>query len=421
MSAANGDSINYRGVLHSLPKACHNGVFRTLSPEETLKRIAPYFRTVGLTRLSDITGLDKIGIPVIASIRPDAKTIATSSGKGTTTEAAMASGAMESIEIFHAENIDASVITMSYEQLRKKHNVIETRGLTLTKNSIFNIKKPEHWILGWDIANNCEVAAPMTQVSMGWSVSAQGSTLSFQVGSNGLASGNHFLEALSSALFEVIERDAISCYTEAYNRRGYQLKRIDPASICYDSAVNLIERFESAHVRPVIFDFTVDTAVPVYVTYLYDLQSRHMGVYKGSGAHLNPEIALVRSLTEAAQSRALIIAGSRDDIFRYTYSSVKINDNDAIHSYFNSAHTMSAFDRQDESTSTFEGDIQLCIKKLKHAGLNRIIVYDLTRPDIGIPVLRVIVPGAEGYMFMHYTQGYRATNFASFANEEATQ
>ncbi|MEO5360977.1 MAG: YcaO-like family protein [Nitrospirota bacterium] len=414
MSATNGNAVNYRGAFYSQTKECHDGLYRTFSPSETLKRIAPCFRTVGLTRLSDITGLDRIGIPVVASIRPGAKTITTSSGKGATIEAAMASGAMESIEVFHAETIDYPVITSSYKELSKRCNIIELDQLALTKNSIFNVNRPEKWVMGWDIANQCEVSAPLLQVSLDYAYGLDGLTISFQMGSNGLASGNHFLEALSSALFEVIERDAIACYTEANVKRSCPLKRIDPSTIGYDSVTKLIERFESAHVRPVIFDYTVDTEVPVFVTYIYDLNSRHMGVYKGAGAHLNPEIALVRSLTEAAQSRLLVIAGSRDDIFRHTYSSLKLDDNAVILNYFNkSGQTMSAFDRHDESTGTFEDDILLCVKKLRHAGLNRIIVYDLTKPDIGIPVLRVIVPGAEGYMFKHYTPGTRAKKFAA--------
>ncbi|MEO5358278.1 MAG: YcaO-like family protein [Nitrospirae bacterium YQR-1] len=413
MSSLNSSSINYRGVLYSLPKEHKNGFYRSFSPEETLKRINPYFKAIGLTRLSDITGLDRIGIPVIASFRPNAKTITTSAGKGITTEAAMASAAMESIEIFHAENINIPIITSSYKKLKDRYNAIEINGLALTKNSIFNINKPEKWILGWDIVNECEVAVPLLQVSLDYAYGLSGLTISFQMGSNGLASGNHFLEALCSALFEIIERDAIACISAANTKSNYPLKIIDPKSIGFDSVRKLIGRFESAHIRPVIFDYTVDTDVPVFVTYIYDLKFRHMGVYKGAGAHLDPEIALLRSLTEAAQSRLLVIAGSRDEIFRHIFSAIKTYDNSANIRFFkNPCQTMSTLDKSNESTDTIEGDIQLCIKNLKLAGLNRIIVFDITRPDMEISVVRVVVPGAEGYMFRHYTPGYRAMNFA---------
>ena len=35
------------------------------------------------------------------------------------------------------------------------------------------------------------------------------------------------------------------------------------------------------------------------------------------------------------------------------------------------------------------------LKKLEEAGSNRVVVVDLTREEIGLPVVRVIVPGLE--------------------------
>ncbi len=75
---------------------------RTCSPQETISQIEPYFEKIGLTRLADITGLDRIGIPVILSVRPNSTFLAVDAGKGITPEAATASAAMEYIERYHA-------------------------------------------------------------------------------------------------------------------------------------------------------------------------------------------------------------------------------------------------------------------------------------------------------------------------------
>src|ERR1700722_5426568 len=48
-----------------------------------------------------------------------------------------------------------------------------------------------------------------------------------------------------------------------------------------------------------------------------------MGSYWGSGTHLAKDIALSRALTEAIQSRATIITGSRDDVFPELYEQQK--------------------------------------------------------------------------------------------------
>src|SRR5256885_17117434 len=76
---------------------------RTCPPEETLERIRPLLPTAGITRIANITGLDRIGIPIIQAMRPNAPTLANSSGKGFTVAAATVSAAMEGIELHFAE------------------------------------------------------------------------------------------------------------------------------------------------------------------------------------------------------------------------------------------------------------------------------------------------------------------------------
>jgi ribosomal protein S12 methylthiotransferase accessory factor len=60
------------------------------------------------------------------------------------------------------------------------------------------------------------------------------------------------------------------------------------------------------------------------------------------------------------------------------------------------------------ATATFEDDVTVVLDRLIHAGLESVIVVDLTHPELQIPVVRVIVPGLEGYMFDYYRPGERA-------------
>jgi ribosomal protein S12 methylthiotransferase accessory factor len=57
------DAILFRGKSYRARKQFWHGTQRTISPQETLERIRPHFKIVGLSRLSNITGLDRIGIP----------------------------------------------------------------------------------------------------------------------------------------------------------------------------------------------------------------------------------------------------------------------------------------------------------------------------------------------------------------------
>jgi len=413
-------SINFRERAYRVAKRYWYGTHRTASPSETLERVRPYFKSIGLTRIANITGLDKIGIPVTISIRPNSYSVATSSGKGTTLEAAMVSAAMESIELYCAETIDLPEINLSYAQLAQKYQVIPLEKLPLRESSLFQVNRPEQWCFGWDILNQHEVAVPAQVVSMNYhrfwyqEFSHLGS---FEMGSNGLASGNHFLEAVSSALLELVERDAISCHLEAYRKGygmpGYRMPRVRIETLESPIIRELLAKFEAAQVVPILFDCTVDTEVPVYRTQIYD-PSGHVPSSHGYGAHLDPEVAMVRSLTEAAQTRAILISGARDDIYHQYYTALRLQRNrDAEASILESnPPRVDARERKSQATSTFEEDIEIILEKLKQAGLSQVIVFDLSPPEWDISVVRVIVPGLEASFHTTYNPKQRAIAFA---------
>ena len=413
-------SIHFRNRAYQATKHYWLGTHRTASPSETLDRVRPYFKSIGLTRIANITGLDKIGIPVTISIRPNSYSVATSSGKGTTLEAAMVSAAMESIELYCAETINLPEINLSYPQLSENYQVIPLEKLPLRENSLFNVNRSEQWCFGWDILNQKEVAVPVQAVSMNyhrfWDTEVT-NLGSFDMGSNGLASGNHFLEAVSSALFELIERDAISCHLEAYRKGygmpGYRMPRVRLETIESLIIQELLAKFAAAQVVPILFDCTVDTEVPVYRAQIYD-PSGNVPSSHGYGTHLDPEVAMVRALTEAAQTRAILISGARDDIFHQYYTVLRLQRNrDAEASIIASnPPTVDARQRTSQATSTFEEDVEIILKKLKQAGLNQVVVFDLSPPNWEISVVRVIVPGLEASFHTTYNPKQRAIAFA---------
>jgi YcaO-like protein with predicted kinase domain len=102
--------------LKSCKKGYKKGTHRAVPPEESLFRIEPKMPAAGVTRVADITGLDRIGIPVFSSIRPSAEggAISVYNGKGTTAEEARVSAMMEAIERYSAEFHDRKVLEDSY-------------------------------------------------------------------------------------------------------------------------------------------------------------------------------------------------------------------------------------------------------------------------------------------------------------------
>src|SRR5258707_5385963 len=89
------------------PKTYRRGTHRALTPADTLARFRPHAAAMGITRLGNITGLDRIGIPVAVAVRPNSRSVSVSQGKGLGLSQALASALMEAIELFHGENLTA--------------------------------------------------------------------------------------------------------------------------------------------------------------------------------------------------------------------------------------------------------------------------------------------------------------------------
>ena len=162
-----------------------------------------------------------------------------------------------------------------------------------------------------------------------------------------------------------------------------------------------------------LFDCTIDTEIPVYRVQIYD-PSGNIPSSHGYGAHLDPEVAIIRALTEAAQTRTILISGARDDIFHQYYTILRLQKNcDSEARIFESnPPTIDVRDRKSQATSTLEGDIKIILRKLQQIGLNQVIIFDLTPSDWDISVVRVIVPGLEASFHSTYNPKQRAIAFA---------
>ena len=139
----------------------------------------------------------------------------------------------------------------------------------------------------------------------------------FQTNSNGLASGNTRDEARLHAIYELIERDAMCALGE---RGRLKLRErgqvIDPDSVTFPVARLMLDRCAAQGTRVVLMALPAPVAVSaIWAVFLSPrAMSTRSLVNMGWGAHVAPEVALTRALTEAAQSRLAKIHGARDDI-----------------------------------------------------------------------------------------------------------
>jgi YcaO-like protein with predicted kinase domain len=407
------EAVWIRGQPHRAEKRYWYGTQRSIPPAETLERVRPYFARAGLTRLANITGLDRLGIPTVVAVRPNASYLAVDAGKGFTTEAATVSAAMESIERYCAEAVRLPEVRASHEERAAAGAVVALDRLLLAKHAVFTPKSIESWVFGWDICHQREVAVPSICVAMAARRLDRADLMSFQNTSNGLASGNNLAEAITAALLEVVERDAVACHRVASERHGRPMRRFGVESVTDPLVGDLLDRLAAAGLSATVLDCTVDTAIPVYLAYVHDQRLRHVGIYRGYGAHLDPAIAMARAITEAVQSRVVFIAGARDDLFSHDYTRLKQTDNEEmVASLERMACVADARALVSSATPTFEGDIAVIRERLEAVGLDEIIVFDLTPPDFPVAIVRVVVPGLEGYVTDCYAPGVRARTFS---------
>ena len=116
-------------LLKSSTEATH----RAVPPAETLARIRPLLPQMGITRIANVTGLDVIGIPVAQAIRPNAKGLSISQGKGADLDCARVSAAMESVEGYHGEQTAGPLRMASYREMRRSSPVADPYRLPTTE------------------------------------------------------------------------------------------------------------------------------------------------------------------------------------------------------------------------------------------------------------------------------------------------
>jgi len=382
------------------PKPATDTEGRLRSAEATFERAKNLFGPLGITRVANITGLDCIGIPVVTVCRPNARSLALSQGKGVTLEAARASGVMEAIELYHAERITLPLKLASWNELRFSHSLADVTRLPRIGPSRFTADTPLLWIEGKDLISNEGVWLPFELVHINLTMPFPTGTGCFVLSSNGLASGNHLYEAAIHGLCEVIERDAATILLST-SPEQQQSRQLDLQTVSDPTCLRLLSLYERAGVAVAVWDMTTDVGIAAFRCVIIDREPnpfRPLAPVEGFGCHLVREAALSRALTEAAQARLTLIAGSRDDNLPHIYQAGE----DAM---FRESSLRGVTRRGSRSftgsptliNETLEEDLDSLVTALANAGFQQVIAVDLTKPGLDVPVVRVVVPGLEPY------------------------
>lgn len=324
-----------------------------------------------------------------------------SSGKGSTRDQAMASALCEAVERYSGivvgdeirqtrafsdfatgDAIDPRLL-MQYSERQYAHRARSGGSSRTFVPQPFAANVPIEWTPIWSVTRQRFVFAP---TALMYFFSDGPGHVQLFPSSNGMASGNTLAEAVSQGFLELVERDAFAIWWfNSIPRRGLQLGNSgDP----YLKVA--VEAFEASGRSIQLLDVTSDLGIPTVVA----VSARAEGdqIIFGSGSHFDPQIAVTRAVTEAIQH--LQITAEEPSPLRRQWLAQRLAD----HRYLMADPGQTPLDIRDlrHGKSDDETELQAALRVAGQAGLE-LLILDLTRPDIGLPVARVVVPGLRHF------------------------
>lgn len=391
----------------------HAQAARVVSVEETERRLHEIARRVPITRVSDLTPLDPLGVPVYVAVTPLARDLTTHAGKGRDHASARVSAMMEAVERVSAERPppDTSVEASAQElESRPAPRAIDPRRFDLPDDTAYDPTHRYHWIRSRELRTGRDVLMAEDLVC-----SPPSAGILREVDTNGLASGNTLLEAAVHGLCEVVERDLVSQleFATAFADPGelrLRVRTVRPSSLP-ESARGWLERCRAEGLPLVVQHIDSDLGVPTFRALLIDPaypagDLTSAAYFLGFGSHPCAALAVTRALSEAFQSRVGFIHGGRDSFNTFDHGT-RARTLQARCATATAQPDTDFLELATADHSDLREDLQFLIDRLANAGFGEVIATNLTRPDLGIPVVRVRVPGLACFVVNRRRVGIR--------------
>jgi ribosomal protein S12 methylthiotransferase accessory factor len=220
--------------------------------------------------------------------------------------------------------------------------------------------------------------------------------------SNGNAAGNTLEEAILQGFLELVERDSVALWW--YNRIRRPAVDLDSFDEPY---LRNVRSHLSARGRELwVLDLTSDLGIPAFAAVSRRAEGAPEQIFIGFGAHLEARIAVLRAVTELTQMAAPFLAGDHrpaqeptphdgDSVVQQWLATGNVAD----HPYLvpdPAAPPRVASQYPVQWSEDLREDVLACQDLVERHGME-FLVLDQTRPDIGLPVVKVVVPGLRHF------------------------
>jgi len=215
--------------------------------------------------------------------------------------------------------------------------------------------------------------------------------------SNGCAAGNTIEEAILQGFMELVERDCVALWW--YNRLSKPQVNLDSFNEPYFEQIK--QYYERLNRDLWVLDITSDLKIPCFVAISPRKNSEVEDILLGYGAHFDPKLAISRALTEVNQILPNVLSLREDGTTNYPSSADPL----AVQWWQTATLSNQSYlvpDQQKIAKTSHDysllasddllDDVKLCQQSVEEKGME-LLVLDQTRPDIGLRVAKVIVPG----------------------------
>jgi ribosomal protein S12 methylthiotransferase accessory factor len=373
--------------------------YRTRPADDTIAIAEGLMPAFGISRVTDITRMDRLDLPVCASVRPRSLALRVHAGKGMRAPEARAGALMEAIEHAVAEpqrsewspvSLSVASLVAGFDEGLRFVDLAPKFGTPISPDQAITAVECE------DLGTHRKILLPAELIFFPCTLDAPHAL--FGSTTNGLASGNSLDEATLHALFEIMERDAL-----AMNKPRDAAQWVDIDSIPEPFAT-MARTWRRDGIDLNVRHIPNAFELPCFEAVLNEHESTSVNLAGGSGLHLDRDIALARAVCEAAQSRLSHIHGGRDDITRFYSKYTGLSR--SCRAEMEAAMMRKMFDEtrrvdfaavphepsKRHSLTAVLGDV---LRRLSEAGFGSVFRHRFRAELNGLHVVKVVVPKCE--------------------------